>query len=83
MQTHLQEWDAQADELRARAIDDDAKIDYYKQMALLRPRRDAMQSLLNELRNADDTDWQRIRGDLDVAWYDLRNALDTAIERVM
>jgi hypothetical protein len=83
METHLHEWDAQADDLRARAMDDDAKIDYYKQMALLRPRREAMQSLLDQLRNADNADWQRIKGDLDVAWDDLRNALDTATERVI
>jgi hypothetical protein len=42
-----------------------------------------MQSLLDQLRNADNADWQRIKGDLDVAWDDLRNALDTATERVI
>jgi hypothetical protein len=62
--------------------DDDAKIDYYKQIAPLRPRREAMQSVLDQLRNGDDEDMQRLREDVDAAWHDLQAALETATERV-
>lgn len=91
IEARLRQWDARAEQLRARAElkGDDAKIDYYKQRAVLLPGREAIQALLERgaqfiaaSGQADDAAWERLKADIDAAWDDLKDRLDTAVERV-
>ncbi len=82
-QAQLNEWDAQINQLKAKAekAEADAQFDYYKQIEELRSMQDAATNKLAEIKNAGDEAWEDLKTGMDSVRDSLGNALKTAASR--
>ncbi len=76
----LDQWNAEIEKLQAKAKEAraDAEIEYDKQIAEMRTRRDEAEQRLKELREAGDHAWKDVKEGLDRAWDSLSESFEKA-----
>ena len=81
MEAQLKEWQAKIDELTAKAqqASADAKLQYKKQMDVLRPKLEAAQQKLQELKTSGKNAGDNIKTGMEAAWNELKTAWDKAV----
>jgi len=80
MEAQFREWGAKIDELKAKAdkAEAGAKIEYMKQLDVLKAKRDAAQTQLGEIRAAGEEAWEHLKSGVEGAWSELKAAIDGA-----
>ena len=80
MESEIKKWDAEVDNLNAKAkqMGADARARYDEQLKAMRASRDAANSKLQEMRAASESAWQQMQSGVDAAWTSMKNALDKA-----
>ena len=80
MEAQFREWGAKIDELKAKAdkAEAGAKIEYIKQLDVLKAKRDAAQTKLGEIRAAGEDAWEGMKSGVEGAWTELKAAIDGA-----
>lgn len=83
LQSQLDEWDAEIDKLKAKAVsaEADAQLEYYKQIEELRSMKDAASEKLGELKEAGDDAWEDLKAGIDSAWDSLGSSIKSAVSR--
>lgn len=83
LQAELDEWNAEIEQLKAKAdkTEAESQLEYYKKIEELRTMQDEARSKLTELEQASDKAWEDVKAGLDSAWDSLRNAMRSARER--
>ncbi len=83
MGAQLRLWDAQINELSAKADKKkaDVKIGYYDLVNQLNKKRDSAQKKLKELQNAGEDGWENLRNGVDSSWKDLKDSVDKAVSK--
>ena len=83
MEAQLREWRAKIDELKAKAqhASADAKLQYEKQIAALRPKLEAAQQQLQALKTSSENAWDDIKTGVEGAWSELKTAWDKAVSQ--
>jgi poly(hydroxyalkanoate) granule-associated protein len=81
LEAQLKEWDAQLDQLMAKA--EKAKADVRSkvedELDSLKTQRAAVQKKLDELRNRGEEAWEDLKGGLEKAWGDINKALGKVV----
>jgi uncharacterized protein YlxW (UPF0749 family) len=83
LQAQLDEWNAEIEQLKAKAdkAEAESQLEYYKKIEELRTLQDDARTRLSELEQAGDEAWQDLKAGLDNAWDSLSNAMRSAKER--
>lgn len=83
LQSHLDEWGAEIDKLKAKAdsAEADTQLEYYKQIEALRSKQESANKKLAELKEAGDDAWEDLKSGLDSAWDSLSIAVKSAKSR--
>jgi uncharacterized phage infection (PIP) family protein YhgE len=83
LQAQLDEWSAEVDKLKAKAdlAQDDAQLDYHKEIEKLRAMQETGSSKLAELKDASDEAWEDLKVGMDSARNSIGNALKSANSR--
>ena len=83
LQAQLDEWQANIDKLvaQAREAQADAQVRYNEEIEELRKRRDALESKLHEVQNAQAAAWSDIRAGADKAWDEMSKSMQAAWKR--
>ncbi|HEY9148429.1 MAG TPA: coiled coil domain-containing protein [Gammaproteobacteria bacterium] len=83
LQSHLDEWSAEIDKLKAKAdsAEADAQLEYYKKIEELRSMQESAHKKLAELKEASDDAWEDLKAGLDSAWDSLSIAVKSAKSR--
>lgn len=81
IQTQLDEFDNQLDELRplAESARESAKISLNKQIEMLKQKREVAEQRLEKLTSSKDERWVKVKGGLDNAMADLQKSYEDAI----
>jgi predicted RNase H-like nuclease (RuvC/YqgF family) len=76
----LDEWDADIDELEARAQNTKTELEFEikDQITALKVRRDIMKLKLNEIRDSSEEAWEDIKAGAEEAWADVKDAMKKA-----
>jgi predicted nucleic acid-binding Zn-ribbon protein len=76
----LDEWDADIDELEARAQNTKTELEFEikDQITALKLRRDIMKLKLNEIRDSSEEAWEDIKVGAEEAWADVKEAMKKA-----
>ena len=76
----LDEWDADIDELEARAQNTKTELEFEikDQITALKLRRDIMKLKLNEIRDSSEEAWEDIKAGAEEAWADVKDAMKKA-----
>ena len=76
IETRLRQLGTKLDRLNAKAAEAgaDAKLDYRKQIDLIRDKHALVSSKLAAFRAANGQKWDNFRGGVETAWHDLENA---------
>ena len=76
----LDEWDADIDELEARAQNTKTELEFEikDQITALKLRRDIMKLKLNEIRDSSEEAWEDIKVGAEEAWADVKDAMKKA-----
>lgn len=80
LETHLSDWDARLERLRAKARETkaDVRAEFEVQLEALAAERAVAQEKLRELRQHGEWAWEDLKGDADTAWKELREAIERA-----
>jgi hypothetical protein len=80
LKAQLDIWSADIDVLEARAkkVDDELRVKYDEQLALLRLKRDEAKVKLKEIQESAEGAWQELRKGGDEAWESIKHALAEA-----
>ncbi len=83
MKANIDEWNAEIDKLQASAKEAqaDAKIEYEKQLAVLRKQRDEGQAKMKEAHQASDDAWDDMSKGFQAAWDNISNSFQSAMKR--
>ena len=83
LEARLDQWRAEIDKLRARAVEAgaDASLEYRKQIDRLHGRQEAARDRLKEIDEASGEAWKDLRAGLEKAWDDLESAVSQARKR--
>lgn len=83
MEAQLKEWAATIELLKAKAdkAQAEAKIEYYRELELLRSKLAAAQQKLRGLKAAGDGAWDDLKASLEKAWGELKKGLDSAASK--
>lgn len=83
LEARLDQWQAEIDKLRARAVEAgaDASIEYQKQVEKLRGQQDAARERLKEIDAASGEAWRDLKAGAEKAWDDLESAISQARKR--
>lgn len=83
LQAQLDEWNAEIDNLKARAdkAEADAQLKYYKQIEELRQQQQAAQVKLSELRQSSEDAWEDLKAGVESAWDSFGKAVKSASSR--
>lgn len=83
LEARLDQWRAEIDKLQAKAAEAsaDARIEYEKQVEMLRGKQEEAREKLRELDDASDDAWKDLKGGIKKAWDDLGDAVQKATER--
>lgn len=84
LKARLDEWDAQIDELEAKAkgAEASARSRYEDEVADVRRRAREARSTLTKLRDAGDDAWKELRDGAEESWNALQRALENATSRI-
>ena len=76
----LDEWNAEIDKLMARAdkAEADSRVEYQKQIDILRDKRAHAEQKLNEVREAGSGAWEDLKSGVQGAWDSMEEALKSA-----
>jgi hypothetical protein len=76
IETRLRQLGAKLDRLAAKAAEagDDAKLDYRKQIDLIKDKHALVRSKLDAFGAANGQKWDNFRGGVEAAWHDLEKA---------
>jgi hypothetical protein len=76
IETRLRQLGTKLDRLTAKAAEAgaDAKLDYHKQIELIRDKHSVVRSKLAAFRAANGQKWDNFKGGVETAWHDLENA---------
>ncbi|RDB42501.1 hypothetical protein DU490_12685 [Halomonas sp. DQ26W] len=80
MKARLDEWNAEIDELAARArhASDEARVKYEEDIERLKQRRDETRRRLDELQHASEAAWDSLRQGMEESWELMRKAFRDA-----
>jgi poly(hydroxyalkanoate) granule-associated protein len=80
LETQLKDWDAQIDQLTAKAkkAKGDAQLKVQGEIDSLRSQRAALQNQFDELRNRGEEAWEDLKEGVEKAWSDINDALGKA-----
>jgi hypothetical protein len=76
IETRLRQLGAKLDKLAAKAAEAgaDAKLDYCKQIDVIKDKHLLVRGKLDAFRAANGQKWDNFRGGVETAWHDLENA---------
>lgn len=77
MQAKLEEWNAEIDELEARARKQKAQAtaDYHARLAELKGKRDEAAEKLKEVQNASEDAWESLKTGAERIWDDVKQTV--------
>lgn len=77
MQAKLDKWNAEIDELEAKARQQKAQMtaDHHARLAGLKQKRNEAADKLSEVRNASEDAWERLKTGADQIWDDLKQTV--------
>ncbi len=80
LDAQLRDWSAQIDQLKAKAdkATAEAKIEYYKQLEELQPKREAAKLKLQEIKNSSEAAWEHLKIGAEKAVEDLKISYEKA-----
>lgn len=83
LRAQLDEWDAEMQKLKAKALKAkaDLKIDYNEDIENMRAKREAARKKLDELGHSGDEAWEDLKEGIEKAWIDLGGAIKSAVSR--
>lgn len=83
MKAKLDEWNAEIDRFSAKAegVQADAKLEYDRQIEVIKKQRDEVRQHLNNLQAASDSAWEDMRKGADAAWENMANTFKQAASR--
>ena len=83
LEVQLKEWDAQLDQLMAKAekAKTDTRSKIKSELDSLKTKRVAVQKKLDELRNRGEDAWEDLKGGVEKAWGDISDALGKVVAR--
>lgn len=83
MKAKLDEWNAEINRLSAKGegVQADAKLEYDRQIEVIKKQRDEARQQLNKLQAASDSAWKDLCKGADAAWENMTNALKEAASR--
>jgi len=76
IETRLRQLGAKLDKLAAKAVEagGDVKLDYCKQIDLIKDKHSVVRSKLDAFKAANGQKWDHFKGGVETAWHDLENA---------
>jgi len=79
----LKEWSARIAELKAKAelAEASVKVEYIRQVEVLRIKREEIQVKLEELKKSGDEAWEILKAGVEQAAADLKNSINSAVSR--
>lgn len=83
LQSQLDEWHAEIDQLKAKAnaAEADTKIEYEKEIEELEAMQATANEKLDHLKNASDDAWEDLKAGMDNAWSSIERSLNSARSR--
>jgi hypothetical protein len=73
MKAQLDEWNAEIDKLEARSrkLEAKAQVEYEAQIEALKDKREEARRQLDEIRNAADDSWERLKNEAEGLWKNM------------
>ena len=83
MKAKLEEWNADIDQLSAKAseVSADLKSEYAEQIEALKAKQAAARQKIEEFQQAGGSAWEDMKAGLDLAWTAVGEAIDSAKSR--
>jgi len=80
----IDEWNADIDKLKAKAdqVEADSKIEYQKQIEVLKSKRDEIEKNVSELSRSGEQAWEDLKAGMDLAWEAMSKAIKSATSRL-
>ena len=79
----IDEWNADIDKLNAKAsqVEADSKIEYQKQIEVLKQKRSDIENKLSEISRSGEEAWNDLKAGIDLAWEAMNEAVKSATSR--
>ena len=79
----IDEWNADIDKLKAKAdqVEADSKIEYQKQINILKTKRDEIEKKVSEISRSGEEAWEDLKAGVDLAWEAMSDAIKSATSR--
>ncbi len=83
MQAKLEEWNADIDNLSAKASDvsTDVRNEYNEQIASLKVKQAAARQKIDEVQKSGESAWKDLKAGIELAWSAIGEAVDSAKSR--
>jgi len=83
LQGNIAKWNGEIDEFQAKAdkAKADAQVEFHKQIAEIKEKRQALEAKITDLKNAADEAWEDVKAGVDVSRQILGQAIHTAKSR--
>ena len=80
----IDEWNADIDNLKAKAdqLEADSKIEYQKQIEVLKSKRDEIEKTVSELSRSGEQAWEDLKTGIDLARDAMSEAIKSATSRL-
>jgi hypothetical protein len=80
---NIDKWNAEIDEFQAKTdkAKDEVQVEFQKQIAEIKAKRQGLEGKMAELKNAGDEAWEDVKGGVDVARQILGQAVNSAKDR--
>ena len=79
----INEWNADIDRLKAKAnqVEADSRIEYQKQIEVLKSKRDDIEKKVAEISRSGEDAWEDLKAGADLAWEAMSEAIKSATSR--
>ena len=80
----IDEWNADIDKLKAKAdqVEADSKIEYQKQIKILKSKRDEIEKKVSEISRSGEQAWEDLKAGVDLAREAMSEAIKSATSRL-
>jgi len=80
----IDEWNADIDKLKAKAdqVEADSKIEYQKQIKVLKTKRDEIEKKVFEISRSSENAWEDLKAGVDLAREAMSEAIKSATSRL-